>query len=276
MELIGEQIERLKPTQSIRGARRLPSARNPRGSRTHPAAWAVLLAAVWLGGCAAPPKAPTTRPAGAVVPAIAGERLLPLSDTSNGVAVLEGPGAGQTLTQRMQRHEDHWTLTLEGRQRMHIRQDEGGDLLVFKDVDFEQNVVVQYEPALLLLPATVDGGFTEHQQTSQVTVRDLNTGDMRDRGTVTYRIPDVTHVAGQDPTGPRHFYTVTQHRELDLDLADATVTIETTYVPGTGRVAWMVDRYTRALGLISGRRVERYRVAGFEGAAASTVPAEAE
>jgi len=274
MRRIGEHIDRLKDARSSRGVSprtpRVFGAQAPRGSRTHPAAWVVVVAglACALASCAAPPKEKerpaTTRPA-EQVPAIEGSRLVPVEPWSTQARITEGPGKGSTVTQRMARAGDHWTLTLEGRYRTHLRVDEDGALRVVREDDFRENVAVHYEPALLWMPATLDGSFSSHRQEVQIKVHHLakggQSGALRDRGTGVYQILGVTHRGGG---GAGQSYTIEDRFELNLSLADADVIMRSTYAPGTGRVAWTVDRYTQALGLLSGRRVEAYRVVGQE------------
>lgn len=201
--------------------------------------------------------------------AIAGERLLPLEARVTRFRVVAGPDEGETLTQRLAVDEDgQWTLTVEGRQRTYLHRDEHGALRFDREDDFEQNVAVHYDPPLVLLPAEIDPDTTGHHQEVDVVVRHLDTGGVRERGTSEYRITQVRLSEAEEREGPEPeteqaahaspVYTITQQRELNLRFASASVTIETEYVPDFGRIAWAVERHTRALGLIGSRRSERY------------------
>lgn len=226
-----------------------------------------MLLAAWAPGCAAAEPVGGERDGTALLERtqrwepIAGARLLPFEEHTSTVRVLEGPGEGGTLTQRMAEDEDgdRWLLTVDGRQRVHLELGEAGEVLVVREDDFEQNVAVHYEPALVLLPATLERDAV-HEQTVEVTVRRLDRGTVRDRGSCDYRL----EVGGVGPlnveAGQLRGYALRQQRELDLNLAQASVAIETVYVPEMGRAAWRVDRHTRALGVWTSRRQSAYEL----------------
>ena len=221
------------------------------------------LLAIALVGCAASRRAPEPdQPATApTFEPIDGARLLPLEPWHAQVRITEGGQAGQTRRQQLQRFKDHWTLTLEGRQRLHLRRDAKGRTVIFREDDFQQNVSVHYEPALVLLPARVTPAITEHEQQVDVTVRHLDSGQVRDRGTCRYEIASAWRRTAHSEQGkPMPAYMIEQRRELKLPIATADVRIETVYLAGVGRVAWTVRRRTQALGLIGGERVDGYAV----------------
>ncbi|MFW6060800.1 MAG: hypothetical protein ACODAQ_11515, partial [Phycisphaeraceae bacterium] len=139
---------------------------------------------------------------------------------------------------------------------VYLRRNDAGETVVFREDDMQEGVAVHYEPALLLLPARLDPAEALPAQTVDVTVRRLDTGQVRDRGTCDYRIARVTHETDDD----EQRYRIVQRREIDLNLASATVTIEAVHVPDRGRIAWSVERRTRIFGLLGSDRHERYEV----------------
>ncbi len=154
---------------------------------------------------------------------------------------------------------NEWVLNLKNHRRIYVRETEDGGMEVFREEDVSEQVRLEYQPAIKVMPAQVHPG-TLTSGTVDVTVYNLKNGHKRDHGTCEYRVEAIERRMVQKPeqvssgetdltaksTKQRPAYILREHRELDLGLADATITVETAYMPGEGRVTWEVRRETRA------------------------------
>lgn len=174
--------------------------------------------------------------------------------------IMEGPQAGKLLPFELEQADDHWVLTLQGRQRVYLRQDPQGGLAIFREDDLTEQVQVEYDPALPMLPARVTVGSVNEGQARMV-VRHLVSGAPRDQGTCHYRVQILKATQVDVPAGTYPAYIVYAVRDIRLALAQATVVIETAYAPGVGQVAEIVHQQTRALGLVGGTSIQRVELA---------------
>lgn len=219
----------------------------------------LVLLELWLGavGCAAPPRAEPAPPAEGPVEAVAADQLFPLEARQGAFRVVEGADRGKTVPATLEQAGEGWVLTLEGRQRTFIERNDAGDLIITREDDFGENVTVRYDPAVVMLPAQVTADAVREGEVT-MTVYGLGTDEKREQGTCRYHVSvrgqeDVTTPAG----AYEGTYLIHSTRQIDLNLADVTVRLDTAYAAGVGQVAETVVQETKALGLIGGTKTTR-------------------
>jgi len=220
---------------------------------------AVFTIAAGLTACAGQTKptggaAMDFHPAGAVT----ATQLLPPQSREATFAWTDGPAQGQTCGLQFEPSDaGAFIATLEDQNVSRLEQMGGAWLLTGED-DLDEQVTITYDPPLLVLPAEMKVGEPFATECN-MTVRNLDSGAPRDRGTCAVEIEllgrrtiDVAGVAAE-------VFVVRSTRRLDLKLADVTVTITTSYQPQVGVVAEHVHRHVKAIGLFE-RTVEEARV----------------
>ncbi|MFP4145510.1 MAG: hypothetical protein ACLFV3_10240 [Phycisphaeraceae bacterium] len=223
---------------------------------------AMIIFAAAAGSCAGPQAQPPsevpllTSEAETIPPADATE-LFPLEQRTMTFRVTEGDEQGQEVTYQLRPEGDHWVLSAEGRGKTFFRQNEQGDIVIFREDNVAEQVSVRYDPGITMLPAQVRPGETWEGE-SQMVVMHLDKDKVRDQGTVNYRLDLTARGSVEAPARQyRGAYLVASHRDIDLNLADAKVDIFSAYVPGTGQVAERVEQQRKVLGMFGSQSVEQ-------------------
>ncbi|NJL31505.1 MAG: hypothetical protein HC898_07690 [Phycisphaerales bacterium] len=107
--------------------------------------------------------------------------LFPLLDAKGRFLVIEGDNDGLKFPWTLKSSNDGWVYSYQGLQKVWFIQDENGALYITREDDFEEEVRVVYEPAILALPAMLNSQ-TAHEQKVEMTVTSLNGKEVRSRG----------------------------------------------------------------------------------------------
>lgn len=204
-------------------------------------------------GCTAPPSATpmpgvnATQPNAKPIQPIAATKLFPLSPRQGAFAVRENGKPPRTVPFQLQKHGDYWILS-DPQNRTYLRQADNGDLVIFREDDARQQVRIDYDPAIVMLPARITPTSRPHGQVKMI-VHNLSNGKVRDQGTCDYTIAPIGQVRVKTPAGVYETYHLRTTRKINLHLANAEVTLDTSYAPGVGQVAQVVKQHTQALGL---------------------------
>jgi hypothetical protein len=141
-------------------------------------------------------------------------------------------------------HGDGWVLTVEGLQATYLAINDRGDLVMPREDDFTENARVDYDPALVVVPA----GQTRYEGESRMTVRSLDGEQQRDRGTVEYLVETLGEHRLATPDGEHAAVIVRMSRLLRLSLAQVEVIGVDAYGEQAGPLAEHSERTVRALG----------------------------
>ena len=214
-------------------------------------------------GCAARQPQPVpmpTPPAEQIAQAVAATQVFPLRRRSYELILSTPEHEDRPLNVTVTKQGEFWVMTIAERSSMFIQQLPTGDLAIMRETDLRENVRIEYQPAIVLLPAKLAAGVTRQGQV-QMTVYNLDTGQQRAKGTSHYQI----NVAGLQPVetanGPINAWVVHTRRDMDLSFADAHVTLETAYAPMLGQVYEQAQVRTVTLGLFAKERSYTFRLA---------------
>lgn len=189
---------------------------------------------------------------------VSAAKIMPLQPAQAMVEWTVGDSS-RTVSYQFEQLGNLWLSTVEKFRRVELQPQPDGSIAIVAEEDLTESVRVEYDPPLLMLPATLSGGNSVEGQ-SKVTVRNLSDGTITQTGQASYRIELVeAKPNGQPPTdGP--VYVVESHRRLDLNLVQALVTTRESYAPGRGWIGETVTYITRPLGLFETRKTRTLRV----------------
>lgn len=191
---------------------------------------------------------------------IAGLKLNPLKARSGAVTYVEGDRKGKTAATTLAQGEGvTWKDVTQDIHTM-VMKDDGGKLVMLSEEDVAENVAITYEPPFVLLPEKVAMGEKVTGETL-MTVNHLKTGSKRDSGPCRYVVELLGMQTIQTPAGTFEAYVFKTTREIDLSLANVTVTIHTAHVPEVGIVMTRVEQKTKAIGIFTMNKKEESRKA---------------
>jgi len=227
-----------------------------------------VLLAFTTSGCAAAPKqtaAADNNGAGAsgegnTIAPIRAEKLLPASDAHGAFKVMTGSHKGDLRDFTRTFKDGKWTIMEKGDHRGFYHRGKDGQIILDREDDFEENVRVDYDPGIVVIPAVVGGKDPLPHGKVKMIVKNLKTGHQRDHGTCTYKFTGVQKKRLKTPAGSFDVYVIEQKRHLDLNLANVDVTIHTGYAPGEGTVLDAVWQTMHTLGIFTSHshsRLER-------------------
>ena len=183
--------------------------------------------------------------------------LFPLQPQSGVYERSRGERAGKQYAYEVRREDEQWVLEVKERHRLFLRVAEDGGIYMDRYESLRQEINVDYEPALLMLPGRLDDEVHEGEVRMRI---EGVLGRATMRGRASYRL----HTAGMrevsTPDGPEQAYIVIQEQTVTLPLARANVRVETAYVPGVGRVQDHVYRQHRVLGVFGDETEETYQL----------------
>ena len=217
--------------------------------RLQPAWLAVLTLLPLPAGCAPRPvidPAATLQPCGPVT----AEQLFALERRSAVYRLSEGVGNNRRLTYELAADgaPGWWRQMFGDRSAALLERDDRGGLSLVAEDDLREAVHVEYDPPLAWLPHEMHMNRPA-VGTSDMTVRRLSDGKLRDRGTCRYQIELLGKQTVKTDAGSFPCHIVRTIRQIDLRLATVRVDIWAAYTPGHGLVAERVRRDLKALGL---------------------------
>ena len=199
---------------------------------------------------APPPGEPVDEPA-----EVRAEELMPLTGRSAVFAVDPDNPAVGAVEVHLEQQPAHWRIRVGGLYETHLLREADGALRARTEIDHEENVRVEYDPPILLLPEVLRVGEPVTDRTHMV-IRNRRTGAVRQQGPCKVTVELVHRREVRTPAGTMQAWVVRTVREADLGLADFRVVITEAYVPQRGLVAKHTDRVVRLLRAVPQRTVE--------------------
>lgn len=182
-------------------------------------------------------------------PPINARDLMLVETTGTTFRITKGENLGATTQFSLKRQGDSWRAKLTGQNTVQMSVTAEGSIIANHEDDLENTVRVHYAPPLLLMPARLAMGQPAEGQ-SDVKIINLLDGTVRTRGRCRYRIELAGRQIVSTPAGQFDAFVVKTRREMDLGIANASITWRSAYVPGKGRVAHHLVKQVRLLGLI--------------------------
>lgn len=186
--------------------------------------------------------------------------LFPLQDAKGRFLVIEGDNDGLKFSWTLKSSSDGWIYNYQGLQKVWFIQDETGALYITREDDFEEEVRVVYEPAILALPALLNSQ-TAHEQKVEMTVTSLNGKEVRSRGPCYNSITLLGRQTISTPAGEFEAVVVRSKRRVQLPIAKVEIDILSAYVPGRGQVAERISQQIKALNFFDMEEVREIRLA---------------
>ena len=134
-----------------------------------------------------------------------------------------------------------------------------GEVLVSQEDELRDGVTVEYTPPLTVLSEKLIM-HEPIERTSNMIVKNLHNGSVRDRGTCKYRVELLGKKEIQTPAGTFDAYIVQMDRHINLKLAEATVHSRTAYSPGWGWVGEEIRCVTKPMRLFEIQESEQSRL----------------
>ena len=187
---------------------------------------------------------------------ITAEELMPLEARHGVYLVTEGSEKGKKVPWTFEPHGDHWTLTKHELARHELHRDQKGNLLIDQETDLREERQIEYASPVMLLPATVDNG-TSLTGTTRVTVRNTRFRSVNYRGVCHWELKFIGVSPVETPAGPVPTYRLRARREIQLPLAQISMTIDFEYVHGKGMIATGIDQVIHSLGLFTHQDIWR-------------------
>jgi hypothetical protein len=183
------------------------------------------------------------------------------------IQVVVGNRVPKTVGYRLEQASDqpgnqpeNWRWVLDGIRTVYLTSTPDGAVAISREDELSEEVSVDYEPALVILPARMAMGEPSNG-VCRMTVRNLKTGSVRDHGWCNYRIELLGIRATHTPTGTSEAYVVQTRRRIVLQLAQVRIKSETEFVADRGWVAERIHRVTKALGVFASSHTEKLTLA---------------
>ena len=148
----------------------------------------------------------------------------------------------------MRRTKSRWVLTKKDWARHTFVTDEGGAIRIARESDFREGLVIGYADPVMLLPARPDGAVERSGET-RVTLRYLESGRIKDRGTCRWRLRSLEPRRIETALGAFETHRFALEREIDLGITHVNIEVVFAYAPGVGQVHAEVTRKAEALWL---------------------------
>ncbi len=219
-----------------------------------------------LVSCAGPPRSDVSASGRQAVqpihsvPPILGSKLYPLKERSGHIEYRVDGAPPRLLPYRLEPlGPSRWRWTLDSVRVAYISQTDEGTIVIDREEELSKGVSVEYQPALVLLPQYISQGLVVHGS-SQMVVRNLVDGTVRDRGLCSYTIQLLGAQKVTSPFGTRDAYIIKTIRNIKLSLASSLVLIEVGYIPHRGWIMEGIQESTRVLQLFEAKAYERLRL----------------
>lgn len=228
-----------------------------------------LLCGLLMIGCQTPPpREPALTGERAVsVPATPSTSLLPLTERSGAYQVTVGDKAPREVAFRYEPGDQPgtWRSVTDDQRVAHLQITPEGAIVMTSEEEHSEGVRVSYEPALLVLPTTVESGPPITQEDIATTVTNLSNGAQRDRGVTAVTMEVVGSRPVETPLGVFEAVVVRKHRRMKLGMAEVDVMVHLALAPGVGVVAESIDRTTRVIGMFQTQVREESRLLRSDG-----------
>lgn len=145
---------------------------------------------------------------------------------------------------------NRWQERMDDGNEAVLARGDDGSLLLISDDQAMENVTVQYEPPMVILPGHLEMGATLSGE-SVMTVFERGSSRIRDQGTCRYQITLLGQQTVQTALGDVAVVAVQMEREIHLRMAYVTVTIWSAFAPEFGVVAQDSHQRLRILGLLN-------------------------
>ncbi|WP_432800108.1 hypothetical protein [Poriferisphaera sp. WC338] len=166
---------------------------------------------------------------------ITARKLMPNKSTKGSYTEAANEQKGKVYAYSYEKTADGLILTIEGVRRSYYRWAKDGALWTYRDDDLKENVRVTYDPGILILPKELKKK-PEVKGEAKVEVYSLSSGEKRASGSMKYEVVAIWESKLDLPAGTFDCYIVREKRDLNLDLAMVTVTLDTGYAAGIGEV----------------------------------------
>jgi len=183
---------------------------------------------------------------------VTAEELMPLEARRGVYLVTEGPEKGTQVPFTLEQRGDQWILTQQGLARHELHRDHQGNLLIDQETDLREDRQIDYVSPVMLLPATVDSSTSLAGKT-RVAVRNTRSRSVNYRGVCSWELKFLGVSLVETPAGTFPAYRLRGRREIQLPLAQISMTIDFEYVRGKGMVATGIDQVIHSLGLFTNR-----------------------
>lgn len=110
-----------------------------------------------------------------------------------------------------------WMLIIGDLRAVHLGRADNGDLVVEREEDWVDKARVEYDPALVVLPASIDQG-SRRKGTVKMVVKSLDGATVRDRGTCWYSVEVIWRATIAVPGGRFQACLVREQRHIKLAL----------------------------------------------------------
>ena len=187
---------------------------------------------------------------------VTAEELMPLEARQGVYLVTKGPVKGTQVPFTFEPHGDRWVLTKQELARHELHRDRQGNLLVDREIDLREDRQIDYVSPVMLLPATVDSSTSLTGKT-RVIVTNTRTRSVKYRGICTWQLDFIGDGPVETPGGAFPVYRLRARREINLSLAQISMTIDFEYARGKGMIATGVDQIIHSLGLFTERDIRR-------------------
>jgi len=181
---------------------------------------------------------------------------MPLEVRRGVYLVTEGAQKGKQVPFTFEPHGDRWVLTKHGLAQHELHRDQKGNLLIDRETDLREERQIEYLSPVMLLPATVDS-HTSLTGKTRVIVRNTRTRSVNYRGVCHWELKFIGVRLVETPTGTFPAYRLRARREIQLPLAQISMTIDFEYGHGKGMIATGIDQMIRSLGLFTNRDIWR-------------------
>lgn len=183
---------------------------------------------------------------------VSAKDLLPLRRETQTFLISKGEGAGQQIDVKVEPTKADsdavWVLSLEDRNRVHLRKDAEGGIVVERLELPSKDKAIEYRPAVPLLPATITAQLRQSVG-SEATVYSLSDGQPLYSGPVTHEIERVTRATFNTPIGSIRGYLVQLSHTIDLAAADVTMDMDIGFASDGGLVYRHMKTHIEKLGL---------------------------
>lgn len=203
-----------------------------------------------------PPPLRATRP-------ISASQLHPLAARDGRIQIVVDDQTPMAVGYRLEQVGDQpgkWRWVLDGIRTIYLTNNPDGAIAISREDELSEEVSVDYEPALVFLPARMAMG-EPFKGVCQMTVRNLKTGSVRDRGSCNYQIELLGTRAAHTPARTSKAHVVQSQRRIELRLAQVQIKSETEFVAHRGWAAERIHRVTEVLGMFASTRTEKLTLA---------------
>ncbi|MCC7408587.1 MAG: hypothetical protein IT442_10985 [Phycisphaeraceae bacterium] len=189
--------------------------------------------------------------------------LFPLADHAWPTFVTLSPQSSNPKSSRVTAtltpQGDLWRWEIPTRSVVYLRRTDDGSIVITAEDSLTDNVHVEYDPPIPLLPADLDPTSKPLTGQSKMLVKNLSNNSTRDEGACRYTLELLGTQKLRTAAGRYEVIVTRATRRVDLKLADADVTILTAFSPTQGPVAQQIRRLTKALGLFPSRSDESHQ-----------------